>query len=153
HVPWSSLTAVVPPGAPAGMAVHVAPGMARCCASVAVMRSDGVERGGTGCCANEEEQNPLSNTSTAAAAKGEANLSTERTTLLYGTGRGIECTLSVILRNPQCDLLLTNAVVLTMDAAFTIHRRGAVAVTGDSIVAVGAAPLGYDAGETIDCGG
>jgi 5-methylthioadenosine/S-adenosylhomocysteine deaminase len=52
-----------------------------------------------------------------------------------------------------CDLLLTNAVVLTMDAQFTVHRAGAVAVTGDSIVAVGPAALEYQAAETIDCGG
>ena len=52
-----------------------------------------------------------------------------------------------------CDLLLTNAVVLTMDAQFTIHRAGAVAVTGDSIAAVGPAALAYQAADTIDCGG
>ena len=37
----------------------------------------------------------------------------------------------------RCDLLLTNAIVLTMDAQFTVHRGGAVAITGDSIAAVG----------------
>jgi len=52
-----------------------------------------------------------------------------------------------------CDLLLTNATVLTMDATFTVHRNGAVAVTGDSIVAVGPGALAYQAAETIDCGG
>jgi len=52
-----------------------------------------------------------------------------------------------------CDLLLTNATVLTMDAAFTVHRQGAVAVTGDSIAAVGPGALAYQATETIDCGG
>jgi 5-methylthioadenosine/S-adenosylhomocysteine deaminase len=52
-----------------------------------------------------------------------------------------------------CDLLLTNAVVLTMDSQFTIHRPGAVAVTADSIAAVGPGALAYQAGETIDCGG
>jgi 5-methylthioadenosine/S-adenosylhomocysteine deaminase len=52
-----------------------------------------------------------------------------------------------------CDLLLTNAVVLTMDPQFTVHRPGAVAVTGDSIVAVGPGALAYQAAETIDCGG
>jgi 5-methylthioadenosine/S-adenosylhomocysteine deaminase len=55
--------------------------------------------------------------------------------------------------SPSCDLLLTNAVVLTMDARFTIHRPGAVAVTGDSIVAVGAAAAEYRAAETVDCQG
>src|SRR5260221_6524811 len=52
-----------------------------------------------------------------------------------------------------CDLLLTNAVVLTMDPQFTVYRAGAVAVTGDSIVAVGPGALSYQAAETIDCGG
>jgi 5-methylthioadenosine/S-adenosylhomocysteine deaminase len=52
-----------------------------------------------------------------------------------------------------CDLLLTNAVVLTMDSQFTVHRPGSIAVTGDSIAAVGPAALEYRAAETIDCGG
>ena len=52
-----------------------------------------------------------------------------------------------------CDLLLTNAVVLTMDPQFTVHRAGAIAVTGDSIAAVGPGALAYQAAETIDCGG
>jgi 5-methylthioadenosine/S-adenosylhomocysteine deaminase len=55
--------------------------------------------------------------------------------------------------NAPCDLLLTNAVVLTMDSLFTVHRPGAVAVTGDSIVAVGPDALAYRAAETIDCNG
>jgi len=54
---------------------------------------------------------------------------------------------------PTCDLLLTNAVVVTMDAQFTIHRGSAVAVTGDAIVAVGPDAAAYQATETIDCGG
>ena len=54
---------------------------------------------------------------------------------------------------PACDLLLTNAVVVTMDAQFTIHRGSAVAVTGDAIVAVGPDAAAYQATETIDCGG
>jgi 5-methylthioadenosine/S-adenosylhomocysteine deaminase len=52
-----------------------------------------------------------------------------------------------------CDVLLTNALVLTMDPTFTVHRWGAVAVTGDSIAAVGSDALAYQAAETIDCGG
>ena len=52
-----------------------------------------------------------------------------------------------------CDLLLTNAVVLTMDPQFTIHRGGSVAVRGDSIVAVGPDADGFQAAETIDCRG
>lgn len=55
-----------------------------------------------------------------------------------------------------CDLLLTNALVLTMDDNFTLYRSGAVAVTGDAIAAVGDAQrLGadYQAVHTVDCGG
>jgi len=52
-----------------------------------------------------------------------------------------------------CDLLLTNALVLTMDGTFTVHRHGAVAVAGDSIAAVGPGALAFQAAETIDCGG
>jgi 5-methylthioadenosine/S-adenosylhomocysteine deaminase len=55
--------------------------------------------------------------------------------------------------NPICDLLLTNAVVLTMDPQFTVHRAGAVAIAGDSIAAVGPDALAWQAAETIDCGG
>jgi 5-methylthioadenosine/S-adenosylhomocysteine deaminase len=55
--------------------------------------------------------------------------------------------------DPTCDLLLTNGVVLTMDARFTVHRSGAVAITRDSIVAVGPDALACRAAETIDCGG
>src|SRR5438128_704956 len=57
------------------------------------------------------------------------------------------------MANATCDLLLTNALVLTMDPQFTVHRRGAVAITGDSILAVGPGALGCQAAETIDCGG
>ena len=54
---------------------------------------------------------------------------------------------------PACDLLLTNATVLTMDDRFTIHPNSAVAVTGDTIVAVGPDAAAWQASETIDCGG
>ena len=57
------------------------------------------------------------------------------------------------MSNAACDLLLTNGIVLTMDARFTVHRPGAVAIAGDSIVAVGPEALAYHAAETIDCGG
>src|SRR5262245_55532882 len=40
-----------------------------------------------------------------------------------------------------------------MDPQFTVHRAGAVAVTGDAIAAVGASALEYRAADTIDCGG
>jgi 5-methylthioadenosine/S-adenosylhomocysteine deaminase len=52
-----------------------------------------------------------------------------------------------------CDLLLTNAHVLTMDERFTTHARGSVAISGSQIVAVGAVESDYDARDTIDCGG
>lgn len=55
-----------------------------------------------------------------------------------------------------CDLLLVNADILTMDAAYTRFPAGAVAITGDSIVAVGerADLVGrFTARRTIDCGG
>jgi 5-methylthioadenosine/S-adenosylhomocysteine deaminase len=54
---------------------------------------------------------------------------------------------------PACDLLLTNATVLTMDDRFTIHPNGAVAVTGDTLVAVGPEAAAWQASETVDCGG
>lgn len=57
------------------------------------------------------------------------------------------------MATPACDLLLTNAVVLTMDSQFTIHRGGSVAVRGDSIVAVGPDAAGLQAAETVDCRG
>lgn len=53
-------------------------------------------------------------------------------------------------------LLLTNAIVLTMDEALTQYEPGAVAVQGDQIVAVGPeAELrkAFPAAETVDCGG
>jgi 5-methylthioadenosine/S-adenosylhomocysteine deaminase len=53
------------------------------------------------------------------------------------------------------DIILTNAIVLTMDEKMTQYEPGAVAVQGDQIVAVGAeADLvkAYDAKEYMDCG-
>ncbi len=52
-----------------------------------------------------------------------------------------------------CDLLLTNALVLTLDEHFTAYTSGAVAITGDSIVAVGDVAKDYQAQQTLDCGG
>ena len=55
-----------------------------------------------------------------------------------------------------CDLLLTNALVLTMDEASTQYPAGAVAVTGDRIVAVGPErelAAEYTPRQTLDCGG
>ena len=52
-----------------------------------------------------------------------------------------------------CDLLLTNAQVVTMDERFTIHRHGAVAIGGSEILAVGEVEHEYEARETVDCRG
>src|SRR5215203_4829374 len=54
---------------------------------------------------------------------------------------------------PDCDLLLVNALVLTMDEQFTVHAGGALAVRDDSIAAVLSTPDGWTAKDTIDCGG
>ncbi|RMG62256.1 MAG: amidohydrolase [Chloroflexi bacterium] len=56
----------------------------------------------------------------------------------------------------QADILLTGGVVITMDDAFHQYPNGAVAIRGDSIVAVGDADqiaAGYTATEVIDCTG
>ena len=56
----------------------------------------------------------------------------------------------------QVDTLFLNALVLTMDENFIQYPQGAVAVRGDSIVAVGNEQeirREYSAGETIDCHG
>ena len=55
--------------------------------------------------------------------------------------------------SPRCDLLLTNATIVTMDEEYSVHRTSGVAVTGDAIVAVGLDALAFDAAERIDCGG
>src|SRR4029453_6429809 len=52
-----------------------------------------------------------------------------------------------------CDLLLTNAHIVTMDDRFTVHTRGALAVTGGEIVALGQIAGDYAPAETIDCRG
>jgi 5-methylthioadenosine/S-adenosylhomocysteine deaminase len=56
---------------------------------------------------------------------------------------------------PSCDILLSNATVLTMDEEFHVFESGFVAVTGDRIVAVGEGRLAgeFIAGERVDCGG
>ncbi len=56
----------------------------------------------------------------------------------------------------QVDVLLKNAIVLTMDEDYNLYDRGAVAVQGDHIVEAGdeALILGkYEAAQVIDCGG
>src|SRR5688572_7409815 len=55
----------------------------------------------------------------------------------------------------KVDILLTNAVVLTMDDKLNQYDPGAIAITGDSILAVGPeAEIKklYSAKETVDCG-
>lgn len=54
------------------------------------------------------------------------------------------------------DILLTNAHILTMDEEFRQYRRGALAVQGDSIVAVGPqeeVTTQFTASQVLDCGG
>ena len=56
----------------------------------------------------------------------------------------------------KADVLFTNAIVLSMDGNLTQYDPGAVAVKGDSIIAVGfeaEIKKEFSAGETIDCGG
>ena len=60
------------------------------------------------------------------------------------------------MNKSPCDILIRNGQVVTIDAARTIFRPGAVAITGSRILEVGAdADLRqrYDAGETIDAEG
>src|SRR4051812_6647310 len=56
------------------------------------------------------------------------------------------------MRQP-CDLLLTRALVVTMDERFTMYASGAVAISGETIVAVGDVAGDFEAAETIDCRG
>ena len=56
------------------------------------------------------------------------------------------------IRKP-CDLLLTNAQVLTMDDQFTVYTSGSVAVSAGQILAVGNIGTEYDPVDTVDCGG
>lgn len=55
----------------------------------------------------------------------------------------------------EVDLLITNGLVVSMDASNTIFHDGAVAVKGDTIVAVGSRELlaQYNAKTTLDVGG
>ncbi|MEX1130003.1 MAG: amidohydrolase family protein [Vicinamibacterales bacterium] len=56
------------------------------------------------------------------------------------------------MRQP-CNLLLTNALVVTMDEQFRIHPSGSVAVAGSAILAVGDIAGQFEAAETVDCRG
>ncbi len=53
----------------------------------------------------------------------------------------------------DCDLLLTNAHVLTLDDEFTAHPGGDVAISGGKIVETGRLIGKYTPRETIDCQG
>ncbi len=55
-----------------------------------------------------------------------------------------------------CDLLFTNAILLTMDEAFSLYEPGALAIQGDHILAVGpeaSLRSQYTAEQVVDCGG
>ena len=54
---------------------------------------------------------------------------------------------------PRCDVLLTNALVVTMDEQFTVHSSGSIAVAGSDILAVGNVSGDFEAAEMVDCGG
>ena len=56
------------------------------------------------------------------------------------------------MRRP-CDLLLTNALVVTMDEQFSIYSPGTVAITDSGILAVGDVADEFDAVEKVDCRG
>ncbi len=54
------------------------------------------------------------------------------------------------------DILLTNAIVLTMDESLNLYEPGAVAIKGNEIIAVGKQNemhQAYTADQVIDCGG
>ena len=51
-----------------------------------------------------------------------------------------------------CDLLLTNAIVLTMDDDYHVFRTGVVAVTGNTIVGTGNVATDWTPKEVVDCG-
>jgi 5-methylthioadenosine/S-adenosylhomocysteine deaminase len=56
-------------------------------------------------------------------------------------------------RRPPCDLLLTNAHVLTMDEAFTVHAPGSIAIGAGEILAIGGIDSQYEPLDTVDCKG
>ncbi|WGW11397.1 amidohydrolase [Saxibacter everestensis] len=55
----------------------------------------------------------------------------------------------------RCDILLTGAIVLTIDDHRTVHSPGAIAITGNRIAAVGPEIelAGWEATTRIDCAG
>ena len=52
-----------------------------------------------------------------------------------------------------CDILLTNAHVLTMDGAYTVHAPGSIAIANGRIIAVGDIEASLQPRETLDCQG
>jgi 5-methylthioadenosine/S-adenosylhomocysteine deaminase len=56
------------------------------------------------------------------------------------------------MRTP-CDLLLTNAHILTLDDRFTMHTGGSLAIGGNTILAIGDVGAEYEPAETFDCKG
>ncbi|MDJ0384569.1 amidohydrolase [Streptomyces sp. G-G2] len=59
------------------------------------------------------------------------------------------------VKDRHCDLLLVGGAVVTVDQRHTIHRPGAVAVTGNRITAVGSEQdmAGWQAPTVLDCRG
>jgi 5-methylthioadenosine/S-adenosylhomocysteine deaminase len=53
----------------------------------------------------------------------------------------------------RCDLLLTNAQILTMDEQFRVWTPGSLAIDGNTILAVGTIGPEYEPAETVDCAG
>ena len=53
----------------------------------------------------------------------------------------------------RCDLLLTNAHVLTMDEGFTVHAPGSVAIGAGRILDIGDIESAYEPLDTLDCRG
>jgi 5-methylthioadenosine/S-adenosylhomocysteine deaminase len=53
----------------------------------------------------------------------------------------------------RCDLLLTNAQILTMDDRFSVWTSGSLAIAGNTILAVGNIGPEYEPAETVNCAG
>jgi 5-methylthioadenosine/S-adenosylhomocysteine deaminase len=53
----------------------------------------------------------------------------------------------------RCDLLLTNAHVLTMDDEFTVYTPGSVAIGDGRILGIGSIESEYEPRDTLDCRG
>jgi 5-methylthioadenosine/S-adenosylhomocysteine deaminase len=53
----------------------------------------------------------------------------------------------------RCDVVLTNAHILTMDSAFRVYPSGSIAIAGGEILAVGEIDGQFEPADTIDCRG